>query len=148
MTMERAVKTAQELYAAVSPKNILLVLHRIGAGEAVSKQDETLCLITACGKVCPYTDRTNCISCQYEISTKSTMWLMISEVNRLKALYKKTENIQQKKKYIAILKEIILPTLDEILHCIEETYGTKVKNDFEQIIREVNDEYSRKNQQA
>lgn len=148
MTMERAVKTARELYAAVSPKDILLVLHRIGAGEAVSKQDETLCLITACGKVCPYTDRTNCISCQYEISTKSTMWLMISEVNRLKALYKKTENIQQKKKHIAILKEIILPTLDEILHCIEETYGTKVKNDFEQIIREVNDEYSRKNQQV
>ena len=73
---------------------------------------------------------------------------MISEVNRLKALYKKTENIQQKKKYIAILKEIILPTFDEILHCIEETDGTKVKNDFEQIIREVNDEYSRKNQQV
>ena len=148
MTMERAVKTARELYTAVSSKDILLVLHRIGAGEAVSKQDETLCLITACGKVCPYTDRTNCISCQYEISTKSTMWLMISEVNRLKALYKKTGNIQQKKKYIAILKEIILPTLDEILYCIDETYGTKVKNDFEQIIREVNDEYSRKNQQV
>ena len=76
------------------------------------------------------------------------MWLMISEVNRLKALYKKTGNIQQKKKYIAILKEIILPTLDEILYCIDETYGTKVKNDFEQIIREVNDDYSRKNQQV
>ena len=36
MTMERAVKTARELYTAVSSKDILLVLHRIGAGEAVS----------------------------------------------------------------------------------------------------------------
>lgn len=141
--MNNAVKTAHDLYDAVSPKEVLLILHRIGNGEAVSKQDEALCLVTAYGKMCPYQDRSNCIGCEYEISTKSTMWLMISEVNRLKALYKGTEDERQKKKYISIIKKVVLPAVDEMLHCVEENYGTKVRSDLERIIIEVNNEYSR-----
>lgn len=144
--MNNAVKIAGELYESTSPNEILQVLHRIGNGEAVSKQDEALCLITACGKVCPYLDRTSCIGCQYEISTKATMWLMVSEVNRLKVLYKETAEGKQKKKYGSIIKNVIAPTIDEMLYCVEANYGSKVKTDLEKIIIEVNNECKNRNE--
>lgn len=116
--------------------NILRILHRIGNGNAVSKQDECLCLISAMKKFCPYHDRLSCIGCKYEISTKSTVFLMISEYNRLLALYNETSDDRLKEKYKALIKETVLPAVDELLQCIKEQYGDDALQSLEKIVKE------------
>lgn len=135
-TLKRSVEIATSLYHTSSREEILKILHRIGNGEAVSKQNGTLCLATACLKMCPYPDRSGCIGCQYEISTKSTLWLMVQEVNRLKDLYRSTSKDSLRMKYRSILKDVISPVMNEMLKCIEETYGTQMLMEYETIIRE------------
>ena len=116
--------------------NILRILHRIGNGNAVSKQDECLCLLTAMKKICPYSIRSSCIGCKYEISTKSTVFLLISEYNRLLTLFKKTTDNRLKEKYKELIKETVLPSVDEILQCISEQYGYDAIKSLEKIIKE------------
>lgn len=77
---------------ADSDKDPLQILHTIGSGQAFSKQPECMCLLTAIGKACPYADKRQCVGCDYEISTKSTMYLLISEYNRMKNLYMNAAN--------------------------------------------------------
>jgi hypothetical protein len=116
--------------------SILRILHRIGNGNAVSKQDECLCLISAMKKICPYYDRSGCIGCKYEISTKSTVFLMISEYNRLLALYNGTSNERLKEKYKTLIKETVLPAVDELLQCVQEQYGDEALKSLEKIVME------------
>ncbi len=116
--------------------SILRILHRIGNGNAVSKQDECLCLISAMKKICPYHDRSSCIGCTYEISTKSTVFLMISEYNRLLALYNETSNERLKEKYKTLIKEAVLPAVDELLQCVQEQYGDDALKSLERIVKE------------
>lgn len=115
---------------------VLEILHAIGNGSAVSKQLECLCLMTAMHRNCTYPERGQCIGCQYEISTKSTVFLLISEYNRLRNLYQETDNDLSKKKYEIILKQEILPALDEILNCVNEQYGSEALKLLEDIIKE------------
>lgn len=116
--------------------SILRILHRIGNGNAVSKQDECLCLISAMKKICPYYDKSSCIGCKYEISTKSTVFLMISEYNRLLALFNDTTNERLKEKYKTLIKEIVLPAVDELLQCVQEQYGEEALKSLEKIVME------------
>ncbi len=116
--------------------SILRILHRIGNGNAVSKQDECLCLISAMKKICPYSDRTSCIGCDFEISTKSTVFLMISEYNRLLTLYHNASEEKLKMKYRTLIKETVLPAIDELLQCIKEQYGDDALQSLEKIIKE------------
>ncbi len=116
--------------------SILRILHRVGNGDAVSKQDECLCLMSAMKKICPYHDRSSCIGCKYEISTKSTVFLMISEYNRLLALYNKTSDDRLKEKYKALIKEAVLPAIDELFQCIQEQYGDDALQSLEKIVKE------------
>ena len=115
---------------------ILNALHMIGSGTAFSKQAECMCILTAFGKICPYDNRSMCIGCDYEISTKSTLFLIISEYNRMNNLFQNSKSELEKNKYKMILKEIILPTLDEILTTIEELYGRETYMVYENIIKE------------
>ena len=117
-------------------KSILNILHRIGNGNAVSKQEECLCLASAMKKFCPYAERSSCIGCEYEISTKSTMFLMISEYNRLLSLYQSATDEKIRNKYKALIKETVLPVMDEMLQCIKEQYGEKALLSLEKIIKE------------
>ena len=71
---------------------ILSALHKIGSGRAFSKQPECSCLLTAVNVLCPYDEKRQCISCPYEITTKSTFYLMIEEFNRIHSLYIKTDS--------------------------------------------------------
>lgn len=116
--------------------NILRILHRIGNGNAVSKQDECLCLMSAMKRFCPYAERNSCIGCEYEINTKSTVFLMISEYNRLLNLYQAATDEKIKNKYRALIKETVLPTMDEMLQCIKEQYGEEALHSLEKIIKE------------
>ena len=119
-----------------SNTDIMTVLHRIGSGQAFSKESECLCLSTALGEPCPFANKRQCVGCKYEISTKSTMYLMISEYNRLKNLYSNVNNDIEKKKYKKLITKIILPKIDEMLYCIQKDYGQEVFEQYETMIKE------------
>lgn len=132
---KRAEAVVKELVTETED-TILDILHRIGSGSAFSKQPECLCLLSALKKICPYDDRRQCVGCQYEISTKSTLYLLISEYNRMYQLYNSVEDLMEKEKYKKLLMQVILPEFDELLVCIKEQYGEDIFKDYEEIIRE------------
>lgn len=135
---KQSAELIEEILSSEDDKrnSILRILHRIGNGNAVSKQDECLCLISAMKRLCPYLDRSSCIGCKYEISTKSTVFLMISEYNRLLALYKETSDERLKEKYKTLIRETVLPAVDGLLQCIQEQYGDDAIKFLEKIVKE------------
>mgnify|MGYP007016883619 CR=1 FL=1 len=78
------------LLSGKNKDDILEILHKIGTGAAFSKQSESLCLLTAINKVCSFDNRTQCVGCKYEIKTKSTMLLLVSEYKRVYSLYQES----------------------------------------------------------
>jgi len=121
----------------VDPEQLLTICHRIGNGEAFSKQGESMCLLSALGKLCPYDDRQHCVGCQYELQTKSTLLLLIGEFNRLNKQYQKLKNELERGKVRAILEKQIKPCLTEMLQALSEQYGEAVLSDYEDIIKEL-----------
>ena len=121
----------------VEPEQLLTICHRIGNGEAFSKQGESMCLLSALGKLCPYDDRQHCVGCQYELQTKSTLLLLIGEFNRLNKQYQKLQNELERGKVRAILEQQIKPCLTEMLQALSEQYGEAVLSDYEDIIKEL-----------
>ena len=128
---EQVVKEAVQ-----SGKDITYVLQSIASGEAASKQGESLCLATAIHQVCPYIHRRQCVGCQYEISTKSTFYLLISEFKRLRKLHEGAKLPAEKEKYRVIISDVILPKLNEMLMCIQKDYGEKVFEEYETLLQE------------
>ena len=132
---QQALKTLVE--NNVEPEQLLTICHRIGNGEAFSKQGESMCLLSALGKLCPYDDRQHCVGCQYELQTKSTLLLLIGEFNRLNKQYQKLKNELERGKVRAILEQQIKPCLTEMLQALSEQYGEAVLSDYEDIIKEL-----------
>lgn len=132
---QQALKTLVE--NNVDPEQLLTICHRIGNGEAFSKQGESMCLLSALGKLCPYDDRQHCVGCQYELQTKSTLLLLIGEFNRLNKQYQKLKNELERGKVRAILEKKIKPCLTEMLQALSEQYGEAVLSDYEDIIKEL-----------
>ena len=132
---QQALKTLVE--NNVDPEQLLTICHRIGNGEAFSKQGESMCLLSALGKLCPYDDRQHCVGCQYELQTKSTLLLLIGEFNRLNKQYSKLTNDLERGKVRAILEKQIKPCLTEMLEALSEQYGEAVLSDYEDIIKEL-----------
>ena len=130
---QQALKTLVE--NNVEPEQLLTICHRIGNGEAFSKQGESMCLLSALGKLCPYDDRQHCVGCQYELQTKSTLLLLIGEFNRLNKQYQKLKNELERGKVRAILEQQIKPCLTEMLEALSEQYGEAVLSDYEDIIK-------------
>ena len=132
---QQALKTLVE--NNVDPEQLLTICHRIGNGEAFSKQGESMCLLSALGKLCSYDDRQHCVGCQYELLTKSTLLLLIGEFNRLNKQYQKLKNELERGKVRAILEKQIKPCLTEMLQALSEQYGEAVLSDYEDIIKEL-----------
>ena len=132
---QQALKTLVE--NNVDPEQLLTICHRIGNGEAFSKQGESMCLLSALWKLCPYDDRQHCVGCQYELQTKSTLLLLIGEFNRLNKQYQKLKNELERGKVRAILEKQIKPCLTEMLQALSEQYGEAVLSDYEDIIKEL-----------
>ena len=132
---QQALKTLVE--NNVEPEQLLTICHRIGNGEAFSKQGESMCLLSALGKLCPFDDRQHCVGCQYELQTKSTLLLLIGEFNRLNKQYQKLKNELERGKVRAILEQQIKPCLTEMLEALSEQYGEAVLSDYEDIIKEL-----------
>lgn len=137
-TVDRGMQFAKEtIYSLITEEtDILSVLHRIGSGEAFSKQSECLCLMSALEKLCPYATKRNCIGCKYEISTRSTLFLLIEEYNRIRNLYSSTKDTLEKAKYKNILLDVIAPKMDEMLCAIRENYEEEIFMDYEKLIKE------------
>jgi len=134
---QQAQKTVSDLMnTGVDEADVLNILHRIGSGQAFSKQAESLCLLSACNKLCPYDDRTQCVGCPFEIRTKSTMLLLTSEHQRLRRLFDNASTPIEKAKYRQLLIETVIPCLDEVLSCLRNEYGDDVFTAYEQIIKE------------
>ena len=136
--VSQSQKQAKEAVAEAIQSNtdILSVLHRIGSGQAFSKMPECLCLKTALHQLCPYANNRQCIGCKYEISTKSTFYLLISEYNRLRILFRNTNNKHEKEKYRKLITQILLPKFDETLSCLRDNYGQDVCDQYEQLLKE------------
>ncbi len=135
-SMTQSTALATELYQNHSHQDILNMLHRIGNGEAPSKIGSCMCMMTAMGKLCPHPEVQNCPMCEYEISTKMTMYLMVREVRRLQEVYKTSVNSMERNRCKALVKDIILPCVDGMLHAMEEMYGTDARRTLEKIIEE------------
>ena len=139
-SLNNAVKVAEEIMTIPEEKRKILVniaLSNIAIGTAVSKNKDVMCVMTAMGKDCPYKDRGNCIGCEYEILTKSTMYTLSAEFNRNRKLLGKTENPMLKQKYKTILIKSILPAMNEIFTWIKEKKGTDKVLELEKVVREV-----------
>lgn len=135
---KRAEYVVQELFThtTANESGILEILHRIGNGSAFAKQPECLCLLSAVKKFCPFDDRKQCVGCLYEIGTKSTLFLLLDEYKRMVSLYKKIEEEPEKSKYRNMIRQVVIPQLDEILFCLKEQYGQKVFAEYETMIKE------------
>lgn len=132
----KSAETAADIYRNTDRETVINVLHRMGNGEAVSKMRECSCLYSAFGKLCPYDDNHNCMNCDYEISSKSTIFLMASEFNRLNGLYKSAESLNEKEKCESMIVNIVMPAMNEILTCAGETYGSEAAQMLGEIIKE------------
>ncbi len=117
-------------------QDILFSIHLIGNGDAFSKNMEMECLLTALKRMCPFPNRQVCAGCKYAIGTFSTIWYLMDEYNRLNALLLQTENEAEKGKYMSFIKDIILPTLDDLMICMRERYGQEVYDAYRNIIKE------------
>lgn len=136
-TVVKGRKQAQEAVttALKSGEDILTVLQRIASGQAFSKESDCLCLNTACGRICPYPNRSQCIGCEYEISTKSTLFLLISEYRRTKTLYETSKDPLEKEKYKQLACTLILPKMNEMLTCLKQDYGKDCYDQYVEILR-------------
>ena len=141
LSIQAEVKSQKSLKILVEeeaePNQLLTICHRIGNGEAFSKQGESMCLLSALGKICPYDDRQHCIGCHYELQTKSTLLLLVGEFNRLNKQYSRVRSDLEKGKIRSILEEQIKPCLTEMLQALCEQYGDDVLHDYEEIIKEL-----------
>lgn len=120
---DQAAGIASDIYRSESHEDILSALNRIGNGDAFSKQGEIQCMLSAFRKVCPYDDRLNCAGCEYEISTKATMFLMASEYRRLLKLYRSEDCPSVRKKHKALAQNTVVPKMIEMIDCIRRHYG-------------------------
>lgn len=135
----RAVEDISTLFSSdkeTRKKEIIEILHRIGNGSAVSKDNDYDCLVTAANKMCPFSDRSGCATCIYNIGTKSTIYLLASEYKRKLDLFNKAESEFLKNKYRIIIQETILPAMNELFICAEEMYGPQIITIFERIVEE------------
>lgn len=132
--MTASIEIVKTIYQSCSEERILQILHRIGSNQAPSKCDGCLCVMSAMKKLCPYPDNANCISCEYEISTKTTMYLMVKEYKRLIEVYSKSQSELEKSRCKSMAQIVILPAINEMLSETEAQYGPEALKVLEQVI--------------
>jgi len=103
-------------------ESVAVMLQNIASGNAPSRQEETLCLMTAAGFSCPSADRRACVGCGYEIYTKSAMHTLMLEYVRLTEL-KQATGSPDAWRYRMILEMAVLPAIEEMLSAMKLLYG-------------------------
>jgi hypothetical protein len=97
------------------------ILQNIASGNAPGKQDGFLCLMTASGFTCAAPLRSCCIGCGYEIYTKTILHSLAKEYARLMDTKKKADGAEATR-CTKILKEAVMPAIDEIFTCMKQAY--------------------------
>lgn len=139
-SIKNATEIVTSLYKNTSDNRISRlssILQNIACGNAASKSYSCMCLLSAMDKICTYPNRQQCIGCKYEISTKSTTFVLINEFVRLKKLKEQAHLQMLEDKYTVLMKQTVLPTLAEIFACITEEYGAEYVRELEDIVKEV-----------
>lgn len=136
LNMKRSRAVAESIYQHRTKEEIMKALHRIGNGEAVSKCDGCMCLMTAIGALCPHNDIQNCVSCEYEIGTKTTLFIMLTEYKRLLDIYHTAVSQMEKTRSESIARDVVVPAIGELLKMVEEQYGREGIELLEKIIEE------------
>ena len=114
-------------------ENIFTILQNIASGNAPSRKDEYLCLLSAAELPCTSIDRTSCIGCGYEIYTKSAIHSLMKEYIRLSQL-KSSEERSDIWRYQKILEQTIIPAVSEMVNAIKLLYQGADMSDFLNII--------------
>lgn len=135
-TYKNATEIAEEVYSSFSDKEVLNILHNIGNGNSYSKQNESLCLVTAMHKMCPFKERTSCIGCRYEISTKATFQLMLREYKRNKEIFNTSHSEAEIKRSKAVAEKIIIPSIQRMIICMKNDYGKEASDDLIRLAKE------------
>lgn len=137
-SITKAQSIVTNIFSTTSDKKELLnILHNIGCGNAISKTEDSLCIMIAMNKICPYIEARQCIGCTYEISTKSTVFVLVKEFQRLLKLRYESTNELIKAKHTKLLKEVITPKIEDILIYIKEYHGEEALKELEYIIKEI-----------
>jgi hypothetical protein len=136
---ERALACSRETVRSVfggtagTPTGIFNALQNIASGNAPSRQEEWMCLMTATGYACPYPERACCLGCGYEIYTKSAMHLLMKEYVRISAL-RTSADIGEQLRYTRILETAIYPAVAEILLSARELYPENDRSELLAIV--------------
>lgn len=134
---EQAKQTAVEICNSVNKEEILMILHRIGNGEALSKTNGSHCMMLAMKKQCPFSQKGTCIGCPYEVSTKTTIFHLAAMSKELLRQYKEAPSLVEKDRLKTIVTEVIAPKLQEVLICVKENYGEEEFKIMNDIVKEV-----------
>ena len=139
IAVKKSNQIVNDLVKSIDKESILNIVHKIGNGEAVSKNDGSFCLLSALKMPCIKKNIRNCSICEFDILTKETLFKMINETKRIKNLYRESQNLleREKLKQSAIL---ITNKLNEMLTVYKETYGEKDFEILSKIIKELMDE--------
>ena len=127
-SVEYSLIKAQQAIAEIMerPENIRGsisdILQNIASGNAPGKQDGFLCLMTASGFTCTAPLRSCCIGCGYEIYTKTILHNLAKEYARLMKS-KKNADSAEAARCTKILKEAVMPAIDEIFTCMKHMYS-------------------------
>ena len=105
-------------------ENVFMVLQNIASGNAPSRNEEYLCLMTAAEMGCPHSDRDSCLGCSYEIYTQSAMFALMKEYARISDL-RNTASEATKARCNRILETAIYPAVEEMLSSAERLYGER-----------------------
>ena len=114
-------------------KLVISILHRISTGQAPAKNEQTECLLHAMGHECT---KSNCISCPYQLMTKTAVFHLVCEYNRLLQKAKKSGIQEEKERYKWIIRERILPLISDTLTAMEDEYGPEATKELYRIIQE------------
>ena len=142
---ERALERSREAIRCVFSsingiaESTFSVLQNIASGNAPSRQDEWLCLMTAAGYACPHPERACCLGCGYEIYTKSAMHTLMKEYVRINGL-RTGAAADEQLRYSKILKTAIFPAVAEILASAQALYPENDNSELLAIVEKgVND---------
>lgn len=118
LSLQKARNTVTALISSCGMQRSTIgsTLQNIASGNAPSRMNDCLCLMTAIGQPCPYPNRAGCIGCGYEILTKSALQVLMREFERQKRL-QKTALKSEMWRYTALLNESVLPAIAEIISC-------------------------------
>lgn len=132
---EDASLAAREIFAHPDHETVMTVLEKIGSS-CMSETGENLCVCAAIRQKCPASERFQCAECAYALRTKALLQFMISECCRLKRLLRGAQNSWCRRRYKRMLRETILPALDETAVSVRILYGETLYNELTRRIQE------------